>query len=278
VGRFFKTFFNGPAYLITRFLPWSVLTIVALVLVGPRKWFRSPAGGAVLWIAIWVAVFSFASTKRPDRYAPVYPAMAVLAAYAVCVLIGRIKGLEGLGRAYTPARVAAAGLVVAAGLCVHSVFFSDMARERYGDHVIAFAKAVREQTKGEQVLFLDGEQTPLEGLLGHVQEDPAPRAAREAARWVVHFIEPGAVGGRAPVLVSEPIDQVDGNAPGKLGLYRIEPGEGERLYAESLHERVQFADDAGTIATAEEARKRWLQFWRLHSALTGGSAATMGGR
>jgi 4-amino-4-deoxy-L-arabinose transferase-like glycosyltransferase len=279
-GRFFKTFFNGPAYVVTRFLPWSLLAIAGLALLGPRRWLRGSMAPAVLWLLIWGVVFSFASTKRPDRYAPVYPAVAVLAAYSALVLIPRLKAVEKFARLYAPGRMAALAFLVAAGWCVHSLWFSDMAKEGYATNAIAFARAVRQQTHGEPVLFLDGEQTPLEGLLGNVQADPPPRALQESATWVVRFVrDPEKGGGEeageggVPVAVSGLIDQVDGPLPGKLGLYRVAPGEGVKLYERWERIPVRFVDDSNTVGTTAEARKRWVQFWRLHSAM-GQSPAT----
>jgi hypothetical protein len=149
---------------------------------------------------------------------------------------------------------------------VHNQFFSDQARDHFGDHVIAFASAVHSVTGGNgRVLFLDGEQTPLETLLGNVQADPASPAERAGAQWVVRHVKNAAEMGReGAVAVSGPIDQVAGEGPGVLGLFRAEPGEAARLYEEAEAAVVQFSDDTHTIGTVAEARRRWLQFWRLH--------------
>lgn len=269
--RFLKTFFNGPAYVITRFLPWSLLVILALALVPPRRWFRHPMAPAILWLFIWLVIFSFASTKRPDRYAPVYPPIALLAAYAGLILLPRLRPLRPFAHLYTPARWAVPALVLAAAWCAHNQFFSDPARDGYGNHVTAFARAVRARTAGEPILFLDGEQTPLETLLGNVQPDPAPPALQASARWAIRVHAPESPGA---VLISEPIDQVVGPDAGRLALYALPPGEGPSWWAQAEAIPARYVDDFNTIGPVAVARERWLQFWRLHRHPPASSPAT----
>ena len=66
-------------------LPASLLAILALALVSPRKWWRG--SGPILlplcWILAVVAPFSVSRNFRPDYLLPCYPAVALLAAWAI---------------------------------------------------------------------------------------------------------------------------------------------------------------------------------------------------
>ena len=258
------TFFNGPAYVITRFLPWSLAAIggvwLAARLEKGKRWLAHPLGPALLWGAMILAVFSLASTKRPDRYAPIYPAVAVMAAYPLAMLPRRLRVTAGC--------VAVAAALVAVGLCVQNQFFSEGAKTHYGENVLAFARDVKAVVGQDVVLFLDGEQTPLETLLGHVQDDPAPVALQEKALWVVRYLD--AVGEAR--VVSGWIAQVDGGMPGdmqgRLGLYRLGPGEGVGAFAKAEGVEKKYAKGEIVREKAGE-RARWLQFWRVHTRETG---------
>ncbi len=267
-SRLFQTFFNGPGYLISRFLPWSLVVIIALWKIGPRRWFKHPLAPAILWLIIWVVIFSFATTKRPDRYAPVYPALAVISGwFLLCELNWRHL---------TPACVAITAALIIAGLIIFNQFFSDGAQRHLGDNTIAFAKIVAEKTHGEKILFLDGEQSPLETLLGNVQPDPPDDNMLRDVEWVVRMAKPeeDEIG---RVAMSEPIDQIDGQKPGRLGLYVIAFGEGPEEYQNTRDLAVEYDDGTGnarTIGTAQSARKAWLQFWRLHRPIVGTDATS----
>ncbi|MFW6336450.1 MAG: ArnT family glycosyltransferase [Phycisphaeraceae bacterium] len=97
----------AEVYALTRFLPWSPMALVAGLAVGWAAWVcRKPSGLAALasprrrearrwrklgpWAGFCLAILGvlmFASTQRPDRLMPLYPAASLLT--AACLLEAR---------------------------------------------------------------------------------------------------------------------------------------------------------------------------------------------
>jgi 4-amino-4-deoxy-L-arabinose transferase-like glycosyltransferase len=252
-GQIFATLLNGPAYMITRFLPWSLFAIAAFFFVRPRQWFRHPLGPAILWLLIILITFSFMTTKRPDRYAPVFPPMAIMAAYAMLHLSRRTR-LRAL-------HFAPLAVVVIIALAVYNQFWSEGAKTRFGDNAIAFARQVRATTGTDPILFTDGELTPVQTLVGQNHPPTLPPEKLAAITWVISFHEPNS----NPVLVSEPIDQVDGPNPGRLALYRVTPTEAAARYQQSLAAWKIYSDNDTTNSKKTPNDNRWRQFTRPHT-------------
>jgi 4-amino-4-deoxy-L-arabinose transferase-like glycosyltransferase len=89
---FLYRLFHMPLYYITRFLPWSILSILAMVEVwrradGDRAWRAMPAPGGVwlhacaIFVALIIAFFTFSTGKRAAYIAAAYGPGAILAAW-----------------------------------------------------------------------------------------------------------------------------------------------------------------------------------------------------
>jgi len=129
-----------------------------------------------------------------------------------------------------------------------------------------FARAVGAKTGNDVILFEDGEQTPLETVLGRLEPLDPSAETQQTARWCIKFYDPGSTGA---VVVSEAIAQVDGPHPGKLALYPLQPGEGvEEWKRAELVPRVYVDDSSGKLFSAPPNGERWLQFWHQHSPLS----------
>ena len=103
-----------PVYYL---LPTSVFAVGALVLVRPRRWFtrRGPWGLALWWVVGVVVPFSLTHGFRPDYLLPCYPAVAVMAAWAVMAVLR--LGSDG-GRIVSACRHAFAAVAIAFGAIV----------------------------------------------------------------------------------------------------------------------------------------------------------------
>jgi 4-amino-4-deoxy-L-arabinose transferase-like glycosyltransferase len=202
-------------YSILPFLPWSLLGLVAVARVPARAWIGHPLAGAVLWIVILAASFALLPTKRGDRFAPMFPALAVLAAWVVMTWPTRVRST-----AWVPALT----LIVAGALGVYRFRFAEESRNHMGEHVKAFAAAVHQKAGPDRIAFTGVGWTPLATLLARHQEGDATPTQLRAARW---HIRPLSEGDR-PVLVSDPIDAVttdQGQGPARLGLFLNDEAE-----------------------------------------------------
>ena len=213
--HWYATVLHGPFYMVTRFLPWSLGVIAMLAIVPVRRWMRHPLAPAILWIFLILVVYSFARTKRPDRYAPVYPAMVLMAAWLLTFMASRWRVQAW--------HVAGLSVAMIVGLAVLNQVFSEPAKMHFGDRAIAFAE-VRAATGGGPILFTDGELTPVETLLG--QNQAAELSAAEVGRmhWCIGFDEAGS----KPRLASAPLQQVGGGGiqSGRLAAVRCDAGRG----------------------------------------------------
>ncbi len=180
--RWLITLPNGFLYILTRFLPWSLLPLAALI-VGCSRFFsqkprppinfRHPHMPAVLWIAVIALAFCFLSTHRPDRYAPIFPPLALISAYLALEYSARIR--------WSFTRLAIVPFVAIAIICIYFNFFDEAAVKQLGNNVVAFAKTVSQKTGDATILFEDGEQTPLQTLLGRHQPLTPPNDYLQSA-------------------------------------------------------------------------------------------------
>ena len=227
---FLSTFLHGPFYMVSRFAPWSLGALVMLVLIPPRRWFKHPLAPAIIWGLLILFIYSFATTKRPDRYLPVYPAIVLIAAWSI-LEAGRRLPARLARRGAPGVALVIGGMIV--GLAVYNLFFSEAALTGWGDHVGQFARAAAQRIGNDRILFLDCNRTPLQTLMGRAQPGvPTPQAQRNA-QWAIHAYQPGS----PALLVSEPIREVETSDPGRLGLYHLQPGEGVQVYRNSLRDK-----------------------------------------
>ncbi len=191
---------------------------------------------------------------------------AMMTAY---LLLYTARWLTGAAarRAESAMMVAASAVIV--GLAAYFLFFSDMTIKRngthwnttnihYGNNLDDFVQKVKPRVSNDVVLFLDGQQMPLETLLGRHQGGTATLDQQRAAQWCIKFYEPGS----AAEIVSQPIPQIDGEFPGQLGLYRLQPGAGIAQFQTGTtkfppQKRMMHPEDlpAGQ-------HEKWVQVWR----------------
>ncbi|MGN6366875.1 MAG: ArnT family glycosyltransferase [Phycisphaerae bacterium] len=258
---------NGPIYIITRFLPWSLIPLAVLILGGMRYFatkprptlnLRHPLAPATLWVAVIALSFCFLTTKRPDRYAPTFPPLALISAWLA---------LEYAPKLHLSFRMlVAATFAFLAVVILNNAFFDSPATTNLGDNLVQFTRAVDSKAGRDTILFEDGEQTPLQTLLGrHQPLTPSPDYLA-ASRWAIRFYDPGSPS--IPVLTSAAIAQIDGPLPGRLALYPLTPGAGAKEFAKaSKVPRLYADDDSSQLIANPQNPPRWVQFWRQHSPL-----------
>ncbi|TVQ55310.1 MAG: hypothetical protein EA377_03645 [Phycisphaerales bacterium] len=165
-----------PAYFVSRYLPWSIFAVMALLMITPRQWFRHPLGPAVLWLFVVVLFFSLSSGKIPRYLTPVYPAGAMLATYAL---------ISHRGLRWPAARVAAFGLITTIVLGVIWWTATTAAQNRFGEHNHAFARAVQEKVGAEPILFVEPRSEIIATLLGRHQQGMISDPPANEIRWVI---------------------------------------------------------------------------------------------
>ncbi|GEP45378.1 hypothetical protein BGE01nite_46690 [Brevifollis gellanilyticus] len=202
--------YKNPVWLVEKMLPWSLATLAALWVIGPRRWLRHPLAPAILWLVLVLAFFSLTAGKTADYIAPAFPAAAILAAYACVRTFGRWK----LG----PVFYGWAGLLMAAALCVQSFCFSSAATKPNGDHLKEFAAQVTAKTADDSIAFVATGYNTLQFFLRrHQPGDPTPEELK-SARWII--MPP--LDGLTPEIVSEKLPSVFSSKSGTLGLYRAD--------------------------------------------------------
>ncbi|MEM7680654.1 MAG: hypothetical protein AAF288_01725 [Planctomycetota bacterium] len=175
-----------PLYGLTRFLPWSVLAILALNKLGsPKKWFRHPLAPAVLWALVILVFFSLSSKKRADYALPLGPAVAILASWWLAIAAPREVA------ALTARRAAVAVFAVATLLGGLRLMGGSETDSGAGDALQAFAQAIRQNADDAPIAFLDGGYHPLQSLLGRNQAGPASDDLKNTAPWRIVRIETG---------------------------------------------------------------------------------------
>jgi len=202
-----------PAWFMARFYPWPIPAVVALVRIGPARWFRHAMAPAVLWVLLVMVFFLPVTRKEPSYVMPAYPAVASLAAYALVTGVGRLR--------LAPATVAAVGIALIftlGGLRVALRFETPA-----GDHQKAFVRSARPLVGDETVVFLGLRDASTITLFGRHQAGLPTPEAQAAARWVVRSVEgpakPGADGDLVLVLTSGPVRGRRGGEE-TLGLFR----------------------------------------------------------
>jgi len=205
-----------PFLTLTRFLPWSLFVVLALIHLPLRRWFRHALAPAVLWTLIVAGVFLL-TTKRADRLAPIFIGFAPLAAYWLVIVANKYR--------LTATAACAAGLVVAIGLGVYNFTASPAAKSRYGERVHAFAADVRDHVGDDAVAIVGVRDrvNPLATLLNHARgAEDATDQQRLEARWIIRPIDENAEpSSRDAIVVSDLVPNA-GGVPQRLGLFRVE--------------------------------------------------------
>ena len=204
------------------FLPWSILAgIGGLAVVLPlwrgSRWRFHPLFPAALWGTLVALSIAISRGKRADYLAPIYPAAALLAAYAVALPFHATDARRRLLAAAVPA----AG-VLAIGVSLVLAHFrwteSMDAVVDHGRHLKAFRDEIAPIVKDEPLVFLIRGYQPLLPLMGrHTGRRPTVDQLL-SARWLIVRQDE-----RWPaVAVSEEVSSViRGLTPGNLALYDL---------------------------------------------------------
>ncbi len=202
-----KLILQNPIWFVQRFLPWSLLTIGALCVIGWRRWFRHPLAPTILWVFLVLAFFAISVRKTADYILPAYPAGAILAAYFCATYLRRFR--------IQLWQVAALALVLAVGLSAKH--FLKTSKDRGGENLKLFARKVESTINNDPVVFIDTEYNTLQFFL-HRHQPGAPTAEQMAvAKWVIMPL-------RDEVPAELQSDLVTRNQEKQfvLGLYRME--------------------------------------------------------
>ncbi len=175
-----KLIWQNPVWFVTRFAPWSLATVAALIVIGARQWFRHELAPAILWLLVVLCFFALSAHKTADYIQPAFPAAAILAAWFFQYL-------------RVPLRIVAiASLLFAIGLALHFVFLSNFSRDRRGEDVKAFARDVSAIVHDDPVVFAGTGYNTLELFLRRCQPSMLPSAEEKArAKWMVAPLLPG---------------------------------------------------------------------------------------
>ncbi|HEV2296847.1 MAG TPA: hypothetical protein VGR35_23605 [Tepidisphaeraceae bacterium] len=220
-----KPFWLIFTWFILKFGPWSILTGLVLLLIPPRRWLSHPVTPAMAWLAVVLVFFAIPEGKRQDYLAPVYPAAAALAAYAMVTLLRRYDvGRVGV----TWAGLGGVALVIA--FTDYQWRRSPEALSRSGENVKAFARAVRQHVdRDERILFTELGFHPLQTLMGIHETDPLPPGALEQPGWLIApasdlpGVEPIVLSDDIPQIkeIKNAVVQIHERRTGRLGLYRL---------------------------------------------------------
>lgn len=95
--------YKMPYYFLVRGAPWSLLAVVGLILLwlhhrdSHHRELDRPLYAIALWMAVVLAFFSLSSGKRADYIASIYPAAAMLAAWALVHISRSLKTAAATG-------------------------------------------------------------------------------------------------------------------------------------------------------------------------------------
>jgi 4-amino-4-deoxy-L-arabinose transferase-like glycosyltransferase len=177
VLRLLDSCYRIPALSVERFGLWGLMAFVALVMIGPRRWFSHALAPAVLWLLLMLATLVVFANKSGSYLLPMYPASAILGVYASARLLGADRR--------APAIIAAVALGIAAAAGARSIFFSRGARLGVGDAAIAFAADAGRVVGEEPVVFVSTGHHPAPLLMGRTRAGQPTAERIERAAWIV---------------------------------------------------------------------------------------------
>jgi 4-amino-4-deoxy-L-arabinose transferase-like glycosyltransferase len=206
-GQFEGAWYSGvisawqvPLWVISRFLPWSLLLLVAAWVFPWRQWRTHPLAPILLYVALLAIPFILVASRRGDRFAPFFPPVAVICAWAA-VYAWRGQLLLRTSLAAIPAAIV--------GLTVYFHFLGDQAVDRSGQRMIDFVKQVKATTKGAPIIVckINNRGLALQAFLGMNQRGVIPHEAPVSGSW---FIAAGPEDVRVVAARSEPIPMMEG--------------------------------------------------------------------
>jgi 4-amino-4-deoxy-L-arabinose transferase-like glycosyltransferase len=180
-GRWYSgivTAWQVPFWVISRFLPWSLLLLVAAWFFPWRQWRKHPLAPALLYLVLLTIPFLLVGSRRGDRFAPFFPLVAVVCAWAA-VYCWRGQVLLRTSVAAIPA--------VIVGLTVYFHFLSEQAKDLSGQRMLDFVREVKAKAEGRPLVFCktDNRGLPVQAFLGVNQRGHYPHEAPESGAWVV---------------------------------------------------------------------------------------------
>ncbi len=160
-------------YYAARFEPWCLFSTLAMVMLwwrvpstGHRRWHElgragSVLHGAVIFVLVTIAFFTFSAGKRADYLAPVYPAGALLAAWWLLEAPPRI-GVRA------PWCAPACAVFMLTGLTIHNQRQMSAPMPGYGDAIMTFIRESdqRLQARPAPVVFWTRGHLVVRSLLG----------------------------------------------------------------------------------------------------------------
>ena len=184
-GQFEGAWYSGvisawqvPLWVISRFLPWSLLLLVAAWFFPWRQWRTHPLAPSLLYILLLAVPFVLVGSRRGDRFAPFFPLVAVICAWAA-VYCWRGQVLLRTSIAAVPA--------VIVGLTVYFHFLSDQAKDPSGQRMLDFVREVKANADGRPLLFCrtDNRGLAVQAFLGVNQRGQYPHEAPDSGAWVI---------------------------------------------------------------------------------------------
>lgn len=206
-GQFGGAWYSGvitawkvPLWVISRFLPWSLLLLVAAWFFPWRQWRAHPLAPVLLYIVLLAIPFLLVASRRGDRFAPFFPLIAVICAWAA-VYCWRAQVLLRTSVAAVPA--------VIVGITVYFHFLSGQAKDLSGQRMLDFVREVKAKADGRPLLFCKTANRDLavQAFLGVNQRGQYPREAPESGAWV---IAEGPGDQPDALIESEPIPLIEG--------------------------------------------------------------------
>lgn len=226
-GQFEGRWYSGivsawqlPLWLISRFLPWSLLLLVAAWVFPWRAWRKHPLAPTLLYILLLAIPFVLVVSRRGDRFAPFFPLVAVVCAWAV------VYGWRG--QALLRTSVAAIPAVIV-GLTVYFHVLSDQAKDLSGQRMLDFVREMKAKANDRPLMFckIENRGLAVQAFLGVNQRGRTPREAPASGAWV---IAEGPGDQPDAVIESQPIPLIEGRrlyaAPAEAGSAICERGQG----------------------------------------------------
>ncbi len=253
--EFFRRILHMPLYYLSRFAPWSILSILAMVALWSRgaagtdnrsRYWQEIGHGAGAWlhaaailVVLIVALFTLSTGKRADYIAAAIPPGSLLAAWWLL----RIPPRWGIT---APWLAPATAVVFLASMTVYNQLESNAPQPGFGNAINRFAVQAEAQIRHDPrpMAFWATERTYLQSYLGYCGQD-----ATEALRQLLEAADPFwlVAGERSepPVTVHDWLrdqhleatltevsrsDRYDGISywPGQVVLYRVDPARQEQ--------------------------------------------------
>lgn len=210
LSKVFRGPFVFPWYAIIRFLPWSLLSVAALVLIGRQNWRNHFLAPAILYGALVVIAFMLSPGHIWRYIIPYWPAGAMLAAFGWFALLRNWRHAAPVGAFF--------GAVVAVGLGIASTVGSSELRSGIGQNAVNFASRVREHTgSSSDAIYVMTGPSVVEPLLGIHPGANRHQWPAIPPRWVIRSCDES-----TPVVASEPTWEWTPSGPRTtcFGLYR----------------------------------------------------------